>query len=101
MSRSSRSRSLVSLWRAPPTIAIANALSSEMQLVSRGAGVATEARFRRGVLVFPPTTAASTSADGLAIVLTPDPEIFSDASFLFEDLAEELRDFALSKGSRC
>jgi hypothetical protein len=77
-------------------VAIANALSSEMKLVSYRAGVATEANFRRGVST---TTAATptTSQDGLAMELILDTEIFASSSFRFEDLAEELRDFALRR----
>lgn len=82
----------------PMIIAIANALSSEFKITSYRAGVATEAHFSRGVLIAPPTTAPSPSiGDGVSIAITPDPEIFLTHSLTFEDLAEELRDFALGR----
>jgi hypothetical protein len=78
-------------------IAIANALSSELKLVSCRAGVATEVRFSRGAPTSDAITTPSTSEDGLAIALVLDAEIFPNASFSFKDLAEELRDFALRR----
>ena len=82
----------------PMIIAITNALSSEFKITSYRTGVATEARFSRGVLISRPATTPSPAfEDGLSIAITPDPEIFATHSFRFEDLAEELRDFALRR----
>jgi hypothetical protein len=39
----------------------------------------------------------TTSADGLAVAFTSDPDIFSPSSFYFEDLPAELRDFSLRR----
>jgi len=82
---------------APSAIAIANALSSEMKLVSYRAGVATEVRFMRGAPTSDEIMAPSTSEDGLEIALVLDLEIFPNTSFSFKDLAAELRDFALRR----
>jgi len=83
---------------APTAIATANALSSELRIVSYRAGVATEARFVRGTLAASVTnTESGTAEDGLLIALALDREIFKHASFRFEDLAQELRDFALRR----
>jgi DNA gyrase subunit B len=81
---------------APSAIAIANALTSEMTLVSYCSGAATAASFSRGELIST-TTTPTTSEDGLAIELVLDTEIFAHDPFRFEDLAEELRDFGLRR----
>jgi DNA gyrase/topoisomerase IV subunit B len=81
---------------APSAIAIANALTSKMTLVSYRSGVATTASFSRGELIST-TTTPTTSEDGLAIELVLDTEIFAQYRFCFEDLAEELRDFGLRR----
>jgi hypothetical protein len=80
---------------APTAIAIANALSKEMKIVSYQAGVATQARFRFGELASPITTTESVVAeDGLEIEFALDLDVFTNG--LFTDSGSSPKSYGIS-----
>jgi hypothetical protein len=82
---------------APWTLALANALSCEMYVATRSQGIVTDVRFARGVIVTPLASRSTSGEDGVDIRLDLDPEVFGNSVFVFEDLANELRDFSLRR----
>jgi DNA gyrase subunit B len=83
--------------QAPSTLALANAVSAKMTVISTSNRVATHVEFSRGVLVSGPAEGATADEDGFGIQLVPDSEIFGATAFRFEALADMLRDFSLRR----
>jgi len=80
---------------ASMALALANALSAEMQVCSRSGGISTRLIFSRGLLTSEPATEETTESDGLFIRFEPDEEIFGQFALYFERLAIVARGVAL------
>ena len=81
--------------RISMALALANALSVEMQVCSRSGGTATRLIFSRGLLTSEPRTEETGESDGLFIRFEPDEQIFGQFALYFERLAIVARGVAL------
>jgi DNA gyrase/topoisomerase IV subunit B len=76
-------------------LALANALSAEMQVCSRSGGISTRLIFSRDLLTSEPATEETGESDGLFIRFEPDEQIFGQFALYFERLAIVARGGAL------
>ena len=81
--------------RVSMALALANALSAEMQVCSRLGGTATRLVFSRGILISEPVFEETAEPDGLFIYFKPDEQIFGQFVLRFERLAIVARGVAL------
>lgn len=80
--------------RAPPSLAIANALSVTMSLASYQGGWATSVRFERGRLIAGPDETPSSQHDGMLLAFVPDAAYFDAWERGLHHIAGVVRDFA-------
>ncbi len=82
-------------------LSVVNALSEYVELEIKREGKVFHQRYERGKPVTELEVVGKTRKTGTVVTFKPDPDIFGDASFSFDILAQRLRELAfLNKGLR-
>ena len=81
------------LWRMG--LFVVNALSSRMTAEVRREGIHWVQEYARGVAVTPLAEAGTSTGSGTTLTFWPDADIFGDAAYSFDALAERFRELAL------
>jgi DNA gyrase subunit B len=82
-------------------ISVVNALSERLSIEVRRDGYVWSQEYERGDPLGPLTQGETTDSTGTTITFLPDAEIFEDTDFVFDTLAQRLREMAfLTRGLR-
>ncbi|NPA22595.1 MAG: DNA gyrase subunit B [Candidatus Micrarchaeota archaeon] len=80
-------------------VTVVNALSEEMEIISKRDGKIYRQKYRRGIPITPVEVIGETNETGTRVYFKPDPEIFGDQEFDVEVVRERLKELSfLSPG---